>query len=144
MFFWEIDHAAWLPFFLGPGLLGTEKNDISRSASSGSIASEADTGVVDVKGNSVAEDQKPPVRQIKRIVLGNPLIAVTMIKHDLDAGLAVPVELLLVEGEEGEGTEIVWQLPSALIARINKGKELVEAAEALDEALERLVRDIGE
>lgn len=33
----------------------------------------------------------------KRIILGNPLIAITMLKHDMTAGLAVPVELLVLE-----------------------------------------------
>ena len=44
--------------------------------------------------------------QSKRIILGNPLIAVTMLKHELDAGLYLPIELLLVE-EDG-GTRCIY------------------------------------
>ncbi|MCJ1470019.1 hypothetical protein MMC07_008664 [Pseudocyphellaria aurata] len=88
-------------------------------------------------------------RRCKRIVLGNPLIAITMLKHDLNAGLAVPVELLLVEdekmeeGKETRGTRIIYQLPSALIAGLNTNPELREAAETLDEKLEALVTYIA-
>ena len=69
----------------------------------------------------------------KRILLGNPLIAVTMLKHDLTAGLAVPVELLLLEKKEG-GVDLIYQLPSALLAGL--------VAE-LDRKFERLVEDIA-
>ncbi|CZR67771.1 uncharacterized protein PAC_17670 [Phialocephala subalpina] len=78
----------------------------------------------------------------KRIILGNPMIAITMLKHDITAGLAVPVEVLvsevLVGGEKK--TEVMYNLPSGLIAGINKDENLVEAVGKLDEKLERLVR----
>lgn len=79
--------------------------------------------------------------QVKRIILGNPLIAITMLKHDLTAGLAVPVELLLLEKrkEEGGGVDLIYQLPSALIAGLNKDPELVKAVGSLDEKLSTLV-----
>lgn len=75
-------------------------------------------------------------------MLGNPLIAITMLKHDRAAGLAVPVELLLLENEDRASTTVLYQLPSALIARINTEPELVKAAEALDEKLDALVQYI--
>lgn len=79
----------------------------------------------------------------KRFVLGNPLIAITMLEHDLDAGLFVPVEVLLVEDEEGEGCKVVYMLPSGLVAGYEgASKELVEAARVLDGKLEVLLRDI--
>jgi uncharacterized protein (DUF302 family) len=48
-------------------------------------------------------------RKCKRILLGNPLVAITMLKHDMKAGLSVPVELLVVEAtrEEGGGVDLV-------------------------------------
>lgn len=121
IFFAEFDHGNWMQFF-SPFLSNASRPD---------------------------ENQKPAEpRQCKRIILGNPLIAITMLKHDLNAGLAVPVELLLVEddkeeGEKNRGTRIVYQLPSALIARLNTNPELREAAEKLDEKLEVLVKDIA-
>src|SRR5262245_23759445 len=39
-------------------------------------------------------------RKLVRWILGNPVIAITMIRHDLEAALFAPVELLLVERSE--------------------------------------------
>src|SRR5262249_1127358 len=38
-------------------------------------------------------------QKLVRWILGNPVIAITMIRHDLEAALFAPVELLLVEDE---------------------------------------------
>ncbi|KAG0645835.1 hypothetical protein D0Z07_7948 [Hyphodiscus hymeniophilus] len=78
----------------------------------------------------------------KRVVLGNPLIAITMLKRDLTAGLAVPVELLVSEKKEG-GVDLVYQLPSALIAGLNRDEGLVTAVAELDKKLEILVKDVA-
>ncbi|TVY17034.1 hypothetical protein LARI1_G003959, partial [Lachnellula arida] len=78
--------------------------------------------------------------QLKRIILGNPLIAITMLEHDLKAGLAVPVELHVRELENGKGTEVSWQVPSTLVCGGNRDAELVEAARVLDGKLEELIR----
>jgi uncharacterized protein (DUF302 family) len=79
---------------------------------------------------------------VKRIILGNPLIAITMLKHDLTAGLAVPVELLVLEKKDGS-VDLVYQLPSALVAGLNRDEELVKAAETLDAKLAVLVQFIA-
>jgi uncharacterized protein (DUF302 family) len=82
--------------------------------------------------------------QCKRFILGNPLIAITMLERDIDAGLFVPVEVLLVEDEEGRGCRVVYMLPSGLVAGYDgASEELVEAARKLDEKLEVLIRDIA-
>ena len=78
----------------------------------------------------------------KRIILGNPLIAITMLKHDLTAGLAVPVELLVLEKKAG-GVDLIYQLPSALIAGLNRDESLVSAVAELDRKLEALVKDVS-
>lgn len=36
-------------------------------------------------------------RKAIRVILGNPLIAITMLRHDVTAGLFAPVELLLAD-----------------------------------------------
>ncbi|KAH6661684.1 hypothetical protein B0J14DRAFT_690316, partial [Halenospora varia] len=86
--------------------------------------------------------------QCRRIILGNPLIAVTMLKHDMNAGLFVPVEVL-VRGIEGGGCEVGYVVPSSLIVGSSKldegsdsnGKgELKKAAEMLDRKLKALCR----
>ncbi|TVY71513.1 hypothetical protein LSUE1_G004879, partial [Lachnellula suecica] len=65
--------------------------------------------------------------QLKRIILGNPLIAITMLEHDLKAGLAVPVELLVRELGEGRGTELSYQLPSSLVVGASGDEKLLGA-----------------
>lgn len=46
-------------------------------------------------------------RKVSRIIFGNPQIAVTMLRHDVSAGLFVPVEVLIVEREDGKSTDVV-------------------------------------
>ncbi len=77
-------------------------------------------------------------RKMIRWILGNPLIAITMIRHDVSAGLFVPVELLLVENEGGNGASVTYVRPSSLMA-IEGNAELKKAAIALDVKFEKLV-----
>ena len=77
-------------------------------------------------------------RRVNRWILGNPLIAITMIRHDVSAGLFVPVELLLGENENGKGSSVTYVPPSSLIA-IDDNAELREAAISLDAKFEKLV-----
>jgi uncharacterized protein (DUF302 family) len=77
----------------------------------------------------------------KRVILGNPLIAITMLKHDMTTSLHVPVDLLVLEKKEG--VDLVYQLPSALIAGLNRDPSLLEAVRELDRKLEKLVDDIA-
>lgn len=76
-------------------------------------------------------------RQMLRLVVGNPLIAITMLRHDPTAGLFAPVELLLTE--EVEGSSLVYVRPSSLMV-IAPNQELQNAALELDRKLEALVR----
>src|SRR5215469_14558312 len=68
---------------------------------------------------------------VMRWILGNPLMAITMMRHDLTAGLRVPVELLLVENESGEGSTVIYALPSSLMV-IEPNLARPPAARALD------------
>jgi uncharacterized protein (DUF302 family) len=76
--------------------------------------------------------------RLHRVLLGNALIAIKMLELDLYSGLFVPVELLLKETPEG-GAEVVYVLPSSLIAGVNQNKKLGAAAQALDNKLGNLV-----
>ena len=69
-------------------------------------------------------------RHTVRLILGNPLIAITMIRHDITAGLFAPVEILLAEKESGSGTLITYVRPSSLMA-IEENPPLRQAAEEL-------------
>ena len=81
-------------------------------------------------------------RRTVRWILGNPTLAVTMIRHDVNAGLFVPVELLLTEQSEGRGTSVLYVRPSSLIALDTASTELRAAVRVLDEKLSALVDDI--
>jgi|HubBroStandDraft_1064217.scaffolds.fasta_scaffold136184_2 uncharacterized protein (DUF302 family) len=77
-------------------------------------------------------------RKLVRWIFGNPLIAITMLRRDLSAGLFVPVELLLMEQADGRGSVVIYVRPSSLIA-IGKDAGLRAAAKALDRKVEALV-----
>ncbi|KAK3693918.1 hypothetical protein B0T22DRAFT_476718 [Podospora appendiculata] len=85
-----------------------------------------------------------PGRRSVRLVFGNPEIAITMIRHDYQSGLWVPVEALLVEREDGCGTDVVYVKPSTYIVRDAATVPLREAAEALDAKLEKLWAFVSE
>jgi uncharacterized protein (DUF302 family) len=77
-------------------------------------------------------------RRTVRWIFGNPLIAITMIRHDIRAGLFAPVEILVTEKESGPGTTITYVRPSSLMV-IEKNPPLLEAAKALDQKLDALI-----
>jgi uncharacterized protein DUF302 len=73
-----------------------------------------------------------------RWIIGNPLLAVTMIRHDITAGLFAPVELLVTENADGSGSTITYVLPSSLMV-IEDNPPLLAASVVLDEKLAALV-----
>jgi uncharacterized protein (DUF302 family) len=79
-------------------------------------------------------------RRVLRIILGNPLIAITMLREDISAALFAPVELLLTDN--GSGATIQYVQPSSLIV-INDNPPLLKAAHALDEKLSALISTIS-
>ena len=78
--------------------------------------------------------------RVLRIILGNPLIAITMMREDISAGLFAPFELLLTDS--GAGATIQYVLPSSLIV-ISDNPPLLKAAQALDEKLSALISTIS-
>jgi uncharacterized protein (DUF302 family) len=77
----------------------------------------------------------------KLYILGNPLIARTMLKHDLGVGLNVPVRVMIYEDQKTGQTRFAYDLPSSLMARL--GNEAVTtAAKALDEKLAALAKAV--
>ena len=79
-------------------------------------------------------------RKAIRVVLGNPLIAITMLRHDVSAGLFAPVEVLLVE--EGEGrSSLTYVKPSSLMV-VAPNPELLSAAQELDAKLAALAEKV--
>jgi uncharacterized protein (DUF302 family) len=78
-------------------------------------------------------------RKALRVILGNPLIAITMLRHDVSAGLFAPVELLLLD--EGDGCSLTYVKPSSLMV-IEPNPELLSAAEQLDAKLAALAAKV--
>ena len=79
-------------------------------------------------------------REALRVVIGNPLIAITMLRHDVTAGLFAPVELLITQ-EDDDRSAVTYVRPSSLMV-IESNPPLYEAAVALDTKLAALVSSI--
>jgi uncharacterized protein (DUF302 family) len=79
-------------------------------------------------------------RKAMRVILGNPLIAITMLRHDVSAGLFAPVELLVMD--EGEGrSSLTYVKPSSLMV-VEPNPELLSAAQELDAKLAALATKV--
>ena len=79
-------------------------------------------------------------RKVLRAIIGNPMIAVTMLRHDVRAGLFAPVELLLVD--EGDCcSSLTYVKPSSLMV-VEHNPELLSAAEELDTKLAALAAKV--
>ena len=76
-------------------------------------------------------------QRVLRLIFGNPIIAFTMMRDDLTAGLFAAVEALLVEHDNGDGCTVVYNLPSALVAA--EDPSLLPAARELDNKLNALI-----
>jgi uncharacterized protein (DUF302 family) len=68
--------------------------------------------------------------------VGNPLIAWSMMKYDVGAGLNVPVHLMIYE-DSAKKVRLVYDLPSSLMSRLSN-EELMVSARKLDEKLRLL------
>ena len=80
-------------------------------------------------------------RKALRVILGNPLISITMLRHDLTAGLFAPVELLLLE-EDDNRSSLTYIKPSSQMV-IDDNPPLQAAAQALDEKLAALAAKVA-
>lgn len=79
-------------------------------------------------------------RKVLRLILGNPLIALTIMRHDVSAGLFAPVEILVRE-EDDARSSITYVRPSSLMA-VEPNPPLLEAAQELDRKLAALVAKV--
>jgi Domain of unknown function DUF302. len=79
-------------------------------------------------------------RKVLRFIIGNPTIAITMLRHDLTAGLFAPVELILVEGDNNQ-CSLTYVKPSSLMV-VEKNDALLDAAKNLDAKLEALAAKV--
>lgn len=75
-----------------------------------------------------------------RLVIGNPLLAITMLRHDLTAGLFAPVELIVVE-EDQDRSSLTYVRPSSLMV-VETNEALLAAAKELDAKLQALAAKV--
>jgi uncharacterized protein (DUF302 family) len=66
--------------------------------------------------------------------IGNPLIARTLLEHDLAAGLNVPVRLTICEDAVNRTTRLACDLPSSLMSGL-RNEKVTSAAKKLDDKL---------
>jgi uncharacterized protein (DUF302 family) len=69
--------------------------------------------------------------------LGNPLIAITMLRHDIRADLNVPVRLFIYRDEASGTTRLAYDVPSRLMGNI-ADEACLAAARGLDAKLAAL------
>jgi uncharacterized protein (DUF302 family) len=79
-------------------------------------------------------------QRMVRWILGNPLYAITMIRHDITAGLFAPVELLVTEDADRSGTTVTYVRPSSLMV-VEENPPLLAAAQSLDNKLAAFVAE---
>ena len=77
----------------------------------------------------------------KLYILGNPLIARTMLKHDLGVGLNVPLRAMIYEDQQTGKTRFAYDLPSSLMTRL-RNANVTAAAKGLDEKLRALAKSV--
>ncbi|KAI0752599.1 TT1751-like protein [Daedaleopsis nitida] len=80
-------------------------------------------------------------------MLGNPLIAQGMLRHDVVGALHIPPRILVSEKPDGSGTRVVYDDPASVIAVPGSeggsvDEELKSAAEGLSQKLEHLVQTV--
>ena len=79
-------------------------------------------------------------RKVIRFIIGNPMIAITMLRHYLTAGLFAPVELILIEQDNGRSS-LTYVKPSSLVV-VAKNDALLDAANQLDSKLHALAQKV--
>jgi uncharacterized protein (DUF302 family) len=78
-------------------------------------------------------------KKARMYTIGNPLIAETMLKHDLRVGLNVPVRLMIYENSTDGTVRLAYDLPSSLMSRL-KNEDVTTAAKKLDAKLQDLCK----
>jgi uncharacterized protein (DUF302 family) len=75
----------------------------------------------------------------RQYVIGNPLFAVEMTRHDLRAGLYAPLRVLVYEDRQG-ATCLEYDLPSSLFGQFND-QNVRKIGMMLDQKMEKLVNE---
>jgi uncharacterized protein (DUF302 family) len=79
--------------------------------------------------------------QAKMYTIGNPLIARTMLRHEMAAGLNVPVRVLIFQDSDKK-TRLGYHEPSSLMA-VYGNAAVMAACVDLDSKMERLAKTVA-
>ncbi|KAK7470714.1 hypothetical protein VKT23_002136 [Stygiomarasmius scandens] len=74
--------------------------------------------------------------------IGNPVIAQTMLRHDLRGAYNIPPRVLVLGKPDASGTSVIYHLPSSVMVLDDSNAELKEAALALDDKLDKLITKV--
>ena len=77
-------------------------------------------------------------QKAKQYVLGNPLIAITMTRHDIRAGLYAPLRLFVYE-TGSHAIRVEYDQPSSLFGQFNN-PQVTSVAQSLDAKLASLIK----
>lgn len=77
-------------------------------------------------------------RKANQYVLGNPLIAIMMTRHDIRAGLYAPLRVFVYEAGD-RSTRIKYDQPSSLFGQF-ENPEVTTVARSLDTKLSNMIR----
>jgi uncharacterized protein (DUF302 family) len=77
-------------------------------------------------------------KKAKQYVLGNPLTAITMTRHDIRAGLYAPLRVFVYEADD-HSTRVEFDQPSSLFGQFNN-PEITSVAQSLDMKLASLIK----
>jgi uncharacterized protein (DUF302 family) len=80
-------------------------------------------------------------REARQYVIGNPLIAITMLRHDIRAGLNVPVRVYIYRDETKGTTRLEYDEPATLMSGLDN-KDVIAAAKKLDAKLVALAEQV--
>lgn len=74
-------------------------------------------------------------------VIGNPLIAQGIMRHDWRSAYNIPPRLLILEKADRTGTQVIYHLPSSIMA-LTSEDDLFAASISLDAKVQDLVTRI--
>jgi uncharacterized protein (DUF302 family) len=79
--------------------------------------------------------------KMRMYTIGNPLVAITMLRHNIAAGLNLPLRLAIYRDEVSGTTRLIYDQPSGLMSGL-ANPSLMEAADKLDAKLAALAEQV--
>jgi uncharacterized protein (DUF302 family) len=79
--------------------------------------------------------------KVRVYTIGNPLIAITMLRHDIRVGLNVPARVTIYRDDASGTTRFGYDEPSTLMSGLDN-KDVTAAAEKLDAKLAALAEQV--